>query len=144
EVPNIQSIVPDAEIGYILEVDLEASVHLHDYFTDYPLALEKQIIPENWLSLYNEILVRDKNVGEEKYVSGKKLSPWIKEYIEENIHKRKIAKANGDEFGVVYYKLKNNAVFGKQMKNVRKHMRVELPRTEEDKKIRRLASSPLF
>src|ERR1044071_10317986 len=68
----------------------------------------------------------------------------MKEYIEENIRKRKIAKATGDEFGVMYYKLKNNAVFGKQMENVRKHMRVELLRTEEDKKIRCLASSPLF
>ena len=68
----------------------------------------------------------------------------MKDYIEENIRKRKIAKANGDEFGVMYYKLKNNAVFGKQMENVRKHMRVELLRTEEDKKIRRLASSPLY
>ncbi|CAG8836601.1 28886_t:CDS:1, partial [Racocetra persica] len=40
--------------------------------------------------------------------------------------------------------LKNNAVFSKQMENVYKYMRVELLRTEEDKKIRRLASSPLF
>jgi len=182
KIPDIQSIAPDAEIGYTLEVDLEAPVHLHDYFADYPLAPEKQIVPEKWLSLYNEMLVRDKNVGGGKYVSGEKLvqtlftkknyvvhyralqlymklgmkvtkihgalkfwqSLWIKNYIEENIHKRKIAKANGDEFGVMYYKLKNNAVFGKQMENVRKHMRVELLRTEEDKKIRRLASSPLY
>src|SRR5207248_10299928 len=71
-------------------------------------------------------------------------SPWMKDYIEENIRKRKIAKANGEEFGVMYYKLKNNAVFGKQMENVRKHMRVELLKTDEDKKIRRLASSPLY
>ncbi|CAG8527307.1 23979_t:CDS:1 [Cetraspora pellucida] len=73
EVPDIQSIAPDTEIGYILEVDLEAPVHLHNYFADYSLVLEKQIISENWLSLYNEILVHDKNVGEEKYVSGEKL-----------------------------------------------------------------------
>ncbi len=53
-------------------------------------------------------------------------SSWMKDYIEENICKRKIAKANEDEFGVMYYKLKNNAVFGKQMENVYKHMRVEL------------------
>ncbi|CAG8718516.1 3297_t:CDS:2 [Gigaspora margarita] len=41
EVPDIQSIAPDAEIGYILEVDLEVLVHLYDYFADYPLAPEK-------------------------------------------------------------------------------------------------------
>ena len=57
EVPDIQSIASDAEIGYTLELDLEAPVHLHDYFADYPLAPEKQIIPEDWLSLYNERLV---------------------------------------------------------------------------------------
>ncbi|CAI2200938.1 7429_t:CDS:2, partial [Funneliformis geosporum] len=49
---------------------------------------------------------------------------------------------NGDEFGVIYYKLKNNAIFGKQIENIRKHMRVELLRTNEDKKIRRLAKRP--
>lgn len=164
KIPDIKSITPDAKIGYTLEVDLEVPVHLHDFFADYPLAPEKQIVPENWLSLYNERLVNDKEVGNGKYVSGEKLvqtlfpkknyvihyralqtymkfrmkvtkihsalkfrqSPWMKDYIEENIRKRKIAKANGDEFGVIYYKLKNNAVFGKQMENVRKHMRVEL------------------
>ena len=140
EVLDIQNIVPDAEIGYILELDLEAPVYLHDYFTDYPLTSEKQIIPEDWLSLYNERLVQDKEVGNSKYISGEKLvqtlyskknyvihyralqtyikfgmkitkihsaikfrqSSWMKDYIEENIHKRKIAKANENEFGVMY------------------------------------------
>ncbi|CAG8704131.1 3183_t:CDS:2 [Funneliformis mosseae] len=46
KIPDIQSIVSDAEIGYILEVNLEVSVYLHDYFADYSLALEKQIISE--------------------------------------------------------------------------------------------------
>jgi hypothetical protein len=73
EIPNIQSITPDAEIGYMLEVDLEAPVHLHDFFADFPLAPEKQIVPENWLSLYNKRLVNDKEVGNGKYVSGEKL-----------------------------------------------------------------------
>ena len=44
----------------------------------------------------------------------------------------------------MYYKLKNNAVFGKQMKNVCKHMRVEILRSDQDKKLTRLVSSPLF
>src|SRR6185437_7951649 len=73
EVPDIQSIAPDAEIGYMLELDLEAPVHLHNYFANYPLAPEKQIIPEDWLSLYNERLVQDKEVGNGKYMSGEKL-----------------------------------------------------------------------
>ena len=72
EVPDIQSIAPDAEIGYMIEVDLEAPVHLHDFFADYPLAPKKRTIPENWLSPYNERLVYDKEVGG-KYVTGEKL-----------------------------------------------------------------------
>ncbi|CAI2197542.1 19894_t:CDS:1, partial [Funneliformis geosporum] len=68
EVPDIQSIASDAEIGYLHEVDLEIPIHLHDFFADYSLAPEKQIMPENWLSLYNERLVRDKAVGDGKYV----------------------------------------------------------------------------
>uniref|UniRef100_U9UWG8 Uncharacterized protein n=2 Tax=Rhizophagus irregularis TaxID=588596 RepID=U9UWG8_RHIID len=67
EIPDIQSIAPDADIGYTLEVDLEIPVYLHDYFTDYPLAPEKQIVPENWLSPYNAKLVQDKEVGGGKY-----------------------------------------------------------------------------
>ncbi|CAG8804911.1 27675_t:CDS:1, partial [Racocetra persica] len=182
EVPDIQTIAPNAEIGYMPKVDLEVPAHLHDFFADYPLVPEKQIVLENWLSPYNAKLVQNKKVGGGKYITGEKLvqtlypkknyvvyyralqlymrqglkvtkiysalkfkqSPWMKEYIEENIRKCKIAKANSDEFRIMYYKLKNNAVFGKQMENVRKHIRVELLRTEEDKKIRRLASLPLF
>src|SRR4051794_26897059 len=73
EVPDIQSIAPDAEISYMLKIDLEAPVHLHDFFADYPLASEKQLVSENWLSLYNERLVQDKAVENEKYVSEEKL-----------------------------------------------------------------------
>jgi hypothetical protein len=65
--------VPDAEISYLLEVDLEVPVHLYNFFADYPLALEKQIVSENWLSLYNERLVKDKEIGNGKYVSEEKV-----------------------------------------------------------------------
>ncbi|CAI2197579.1 4646_t:CDS:2, partial [Funneliformis geosporum] len=65
-------------------------------------------------------------------------------YIEKNIRKRKIVKANRDEFRIIYYKVKNNAVFGKQIENICKHMKVELLHTNEDKKIRYLASSLLY
>ncbi|CAG8496309.1 16385_t:CDS:2, partial [Racocetra fulgida] len=60
---DIQSIAPDAEIGYMSEVDLEVLAHLHDLFADYPLVSEKQIISENWLSPYNERLVHDKEIN---------------------------------------------------------------------------------
>ena len=40
-------------------------------------------------------------------------SEWLKPYIEFNIQKRKEAKARGDKFGDVFFKLMNNAIHGK-------------------------------
>ena len=48
-------------------------MHLHNFFSDYPLAPEKQIVPEEWLSLYNERLVHDKEVRDGKYITEEKL-----------------------------------------------------------------------
>ena len=45
-------------------------------------------------------------------------SEWLKAYIEFNIQKRKEAKAKGDEFGDVFFKLINNAFYGKTIDNV--------------------------
>ncbi|CAG8549228.1 3723_t:CDS:2 [Funneliformis mosseae] len=47
EVPDIQSIAPDADISYILEVDLEIPIYLYNYFVDYLLIPEKQIVSED-------------------------------------------------------------------------------------------------
>ncbi|CAG8853569.1 7934_t:CDS:1, partial [Gigaspora margarita] len=58
---------------YMPEVDLEVPIYLQDFFANYPLVSEKQIVPKNWLSLYNKRLVHDKEVGGGKYISGEKL-----------------------------------------------------------------------
>lgn len=42
EIPDIRSIAPDDEIGYMLEVDLKAPIQLHDFLADYPLAPENR------------------------------------------------------------------------------------------------------
>ncbi|CAG8636187.1 13456_t:CDS:2 [Acaulospora morrowiae] len=73
EIPEIQSIALDVKIGYMLKVDIETPINLHNFFTDYPLVPKKQIVPENWLSLYNERLVHNKAVGGGKYVMEEKL-----------------------------------------------------------------------
>ena len=51
---------------------------------------------------------------------------WLKPYFEFNIRKRKEAKAKGDKFGDVFFKLINNAFYGKTKENVYNSQDIEL------------------
>ncbi len=46
----------DSDVGYILELDLEYPEELHDLHSDFPLAPEKTVVEELWLSPYQKAL----------------------------------------------------------------------------------------
>ena len=52
--------------GYVLEVDLNYPLELHDLHSDYPLAAEKLKITRDMLSPYSESLVGEQFMAQEK------------------------------------------------------------------------------
>jgi len=68
-----------------------------------------------------------------------KQKPWMKEYIDFNTEKRKLAK---NDFEKDFFKLMNNSVFGKSMENIRKRQNIKLI-TDENKYLKYVAK-PTF
>lgn len=58
-----------------------------------------------------------------------------------NTEFRELAKS---EFEKNFYKLMNNSVFGKTMKNMQDSGNIKIVRSDEREKIRKLIASPLF
>ena len=51
----------EKEIGYFIECDLEYPKELHDLHNDYPLAPEKLIVQDDWLSPFCKNLKENLN-----------------------------------------------------------------------------------
>ena len=128
--------------GYILEVDVDYPSKLHKLHSDMPFLPGRMKIDKTQKFVCN---LRDKK----KYVvyisilkqalnHGLKLKKvhrviefnqeaWLKKYIDMNTELRKKAS---NYFEKDFFKLMNNAVFGKTMENVRKHRDIKLVKTD--------------
>ena len=138
----------------ILEVEIEYPENLHYLHNDYPLAPEQIMV--------NKVSKLIPNLGnKKKYVLhyenlkqylrlGLKLthihrgikfkeSPWLKKYISLNTKLRTEAK---NEFEKDFFKLMNNAVFGKTMENIRNRVNIKLVNNE--KQAEKLSAKPNF
>lgn len=160
----IKRLDPEGETGYFFEVDLEIPENLHDFFNDYPMAVESMAVEKDKLSDYSKKLRSDLNI---KGAQSKKLVPnlcnktnylchyrnlqfylqkgfklgkihtvisfhqeaFLQPYIQKNTDQR--AKKGISDFEKDFWKLMNNAPYGKFLENVRKHIDFKLCNDEK-------------
>ena len=140
--------------GYVLEVDLEYPDEIHDAHNDYPLAPEHQVIngyrklapnlndKKNYILHIDNLqyyLQKGLKLIKIHRVASFRQEAWLKSYIEKNSKLRQAAK---NDFEKDYYKLLNNAFYGKTMENVRDRVSVNF--CLDEKAFAKYTSSALF
>lgn len=133
-VRKILDLKDDSDIGYIFEVDLHYPAELHKNHNDYPFCPEKRGIPrittadkllltffdkKNYIVHYTMLKLALKHglkLQKVHRVLRFRQAAWLKPYIELNTRLRMQAS---NEFEKDFYKLLNNAIYGKTMENLR-------------------------
>ena len=144
----IKNYDENSDKGYILEVDVEYPENLHDLHSHLPFSPERMKIDKckkfacNLYYKKNYVVhIRSLKQALKKVhrVIQFNQEAWLKPFIDMNTELRKKAK-NG--FEKDFFKLMNNAVFGKTMENVGKYRDIKLVTT--DKRRSQLVSEPNY
>ena len=150
----IKNYDENSDKGYILEVDVKYPKKLHDLHSDLPFSLEKIKIDKckklvcNLNNKKNYVVhIRSLKQTLNHGLILKKVhrviqfnqEAWLKPYIDMNTELRIRAK---NDFEKDFFKLMNNAVFGKTMENVRKHRDIKLVTT--DKRRNQMVAEPNY
>ena len=124
--------------GYLLEVDVKYPKELHDLHNDLPFMCQKmkinkveKLVPNLYDKKKYVIHIRALDQALKHGLVLEKVhrvivfnqSAWLKPYIDFNTKLRTQAK---NDFEKDFFKLMNNAVFGKTMENIRKHKKIKL------------------
>ena len=150
----VKSYNKNSSKGYILEVDVDYPSKLHKLHSDMPFLPERMKIDKTkklvcnlhdkkkyvvHISILRQALDHGLKLKKVHRVIEFNQKAWLKKYIDINTELRK--KASND-FEKDFFKLMNNAVFGKTMENVRKHRDIKLVKT--DCKRNKLVSEPNY
>ena len=140
--------------GYILDVDVDYPSKLQNLHSDLPFLPERMVInntkklvcnlndKKNYIvhiNVLKQALDHELKLKKVYRLIEFEQEAWLKEYIDINTELRKKAT---NHFEKEFFKLMNNAVFGKTMENVRKHRDLKL--VKSDKKRNKLVSEPNF
>ena len=142
------------EIPCVMEVDVDIPKELHDKFNDFPPLPEKvkmggvqKLVPNLWnkrkMVVHGKALKQALELGCRLVKAWRGLKfeerAWLEEFIGINVKLRQEAK---NTFEKNFFKLMNNAVFGKTMENLRKRQNIEL--VCDEKKFLKLVAKPNY
>ncbi|XP_051864347.1 uncharacterized protein LOC127566360 [Drosophila albomicans] len=138
---NLENIHENSEYGYILEVDLDYPYSLHDEHNDLPFCPDNKLPSsscktpkliadlaekKNYIIYYKTLKQCMRHGLELKKIHSIlqfRQKAWLKKYIDINTEHRTRAKNN---FEKDFFKLLNNAVYGKTMENSEKRVDVRI------------------
>ena len=170
---DILNTPDDSDIGYLIEVDLKYPDNIKEKTKNFPFApMNKKINPDNFNDYMKEIkpdtyiqtskLICDWSDKKNYLVHYRMLkfyirhgmivdkihniisfrqSRWLEKYINFNTQKRNKAK---NDFEKDFYKLLNNAFYGKTMENVRNRLKIKFIKKDDYREIIKQQSKLTF